>query len=52
MENLLKKKVSRKEFLKICGVLALTGIFSLSNLNLLKSKTKKEGYGSGKYGQA
>ena len=51
MEEVLKKKISRKNFIKACAMLAAAGLFSFSNLSLFKKKDKAtNGYGSGPYG--
>ena len=51
MKEILEKRVSRKNFLKTCAILAATGIISLSSISFLKKKNnEKTGYSSGPYG--
>lgn len=50
MENVLKKSVTRKQFLKAGLIGALTGILIGSNLNRLKEGKKDNSYGNSVYG--
>ena len=53
MKEVLKKKVTRKQFLKAgLGVLAgtLAGVLIGSNLNKYKINNKKDSYGNSVYG--
>ena len=52
MEKILKKMMSRKQFLKSCALLAIS-VFAGINLAdfLLKAPKEKKGYGFGAYGE-
>jgi hypothetical protein len=54
MVGALKKRVSKKEFLKICAAFMATTLISLPSINVLKNpnveKSGKSVYGVGSYG--
>ena len=50
MENILKKRISRKKFLKSCGILFIGSLIGLKSLEFFKKDESKNSYGNGKYG--
>lgn len=51
MEEILKKRISRRDFLKTCIALTTAGLVSLAGLNVFKKSEDKEiNYGHGSYG--